>query len=285
MTTPTFDPERYKETTRAQWETAAEAWHRHGPTLESWLGGATELMLDLCSVGAGSKVLDVAAGAGGQTLAAARRVGPTGAVLATDISPAILDFAAAEARRAGLGNIATRELDGEELDIESETFDAVISRVGLIYFPDQQRALAGMWRALQPGGAVGAIVYSTADRNGFFSIPVSIIRRRAELPAPLPGQPGPFSLGAEGALRAAYEQAGFHDVEIRVVEAPLRLPSAAECVRFERESFGALHQMLAGLSQSAQDETWDEIEEALRQFEGPDGFVGPCELVVGAARR
>lgn len=285
MTALTFDPVRYKETTRAQWETAAEAWHRHGPTLESWLGSATELMLDLCGVGAGSKVLDVAAGAGGQTLAAARRVGPTGAVLATDISPAILDFAAAEARRAGLGNVATRELDGEELDVESETFDAVISRVGLIYFPDQQKALAGMRRALRPGGAVGAIVYSTADRNGFFSIPVSIIRRRAELPPPLPGQPGPFSLGAEGALRAAYEQAGFHDVEIRVVEAQLRLTSAAECVRFERESFGALHQMLAGLGQLEQDETWAEIEAALREFEGADGFVGPCELVVGAARR
>ena len=80
----------------------------------------------------------------------------------------------------------------------------MISRVGLIYFPDRQAALAGMRRALKSGGRVAAIVYSTADRNGFFSIPVGIIRRRANLPPPLPGQPGPFSLGAPGVLEDAF---------------------------------------------------------------------------------
>src|SRR3954468_528290 len=102
--TPTFDPVAYKTTTRAQWEQAADAWHRWAPTLEAWLGPATELMLDLAAVAGGSRVLDVAAGAGGQTLAAARRVGPGGHVLATDISSNILAYAEHSAREAGLGN-------------------------------------------------------------------------------------------------------------------------------------------------------------------------------------
>ena len=70
-----FDPAAYKATTREQWQQAAEPWHRWGPTLEAWLGEATETMLDLAAVAAGARVLDVAAGAGGQTLSAARRVG------------------------------------------------------------------------------------------------------------------------------------------------------------------------------------------------------------------
>src|SRR5581483_7203782 len=115
MTTAAFDPVAYKETTRQQWQDAAEAWHRWGPTLEDWLAEATEAMLDLADVGAGTRVLDLAAGAGGQTLAAARRVGPAGAVLATDISSNILEFAAHEARAAGLTNVAVRTMDGEEL--------------------------------------------------------------------------------------------------------------------------------------------------------------------------
>ena len=80
MTTGTakFDPDKYKETTREQWQEAAEAWHRWEPTLEEWLGQATEIMLDMAGVGPGSRVLDVAAGAGGQTIVAARRVGPDG---------------------------------------------------------------------------------------------------------------------------------------------------------------------------------------------------------------
>jgi ubiquinone/menaquinone biosynthesis C-methylase UbiE len=280
---PTFDAAKFKTTTRAQWQAAAEAWHRWGPFLGQWLGGATEQMLDLAHIRAGSRVLDIAAGAGEQSLAAARRVGPTGHVLATDIAPALLDYALADARAAGQSNIETRELDGEALgDLSPASFDAAISRVGLIYFPDQQRALAGIRRALKLGGRFAAIVYSTPDKNQFFSIPVGIIRRRAKLPPPQPGQPGPFSLGSDGVLAAAYERAGLRDIEVRKVDSPVQLPSAAECVRFERESFGALHQMMSTLSEAERAETWDEIERELRQFETASGFMGPCEMLVGA---
>ena len=284
-TTPAFDPVGYKTTTRAQWEQAADAWHRWAPTLEAWLGPATELMLDMAAVSEGGRVLDVAAGAGGQTLVAARRVGPGGHVLATDISPAILSFAKSEAERAGLGNVDVRELDGEALDVESGGYDAVISRVGLIYFPNRDAALAGMLGALRPGGRIATITYSTPEANGFFSVPIGIVRARAQLPPPVPGQPGPFSLGAPGVLESALEDAGFVDVHARRVAAPLRLSSVAECVRFERESFGALHQMLAGLDAEAQEAAWAEIAEQLAQFDGPDGFVAPCELLVAAGRR
>lgn len=281
-----FDPVKFKETTRAQWESAAEAWHRWGPFIGRWLGPATEAMLDMAHVGPGARILDVAAGAGEQTLAAARRVGHDGRVLATDISPAILNYAQSAAREAGFRNITTLELDGERHgDLEEASFDAVISRVGLIYFPDQQRALEGLRHCLKPGGRIGVVVYSTPERNAFFSIPVGIIRRRAKLPPPVPGQPGPFSLGAGGLLRAALEQAGFRSVEVKAVDSPVRLATAAECVRFERESFGALHQMMAGLSETERAETWREIEAELQRFEGPGGFAGPCEMLVAAAIR
>jgi SAM-dependent methyltransferase len=278
---PSFDPERYKATTREQWQAAAQAWHRWGPTIERWLGPATETMFDMAGLRAGERVLDIAAGAGGQALAAARRVGPRGRVLATDISSNILEFAQAEARRAKLDNVETRVLDGESLDVPAGSFDVAISRVGLIYFPDQQRALTGIRRALAAGGRFAAIVYSTPESNRFFSVPVSIIRRRANLAPPAPGQPGPFSLGGQGVLAAAFERAGFRDVQTRLVQAPLRMASARECVRFEQESFGALHQMLAGLDADGRAAAWREIESELATFETPDGFVGPCELVIG----
>jgi ubiquinone/menaquinone biosynthesis C-methylase UbiE len=281
-----FDPIQYKTTTRQQWEDAAEAWDRWAPTLEQWLGKATERMLDASGVHPGSQVLDVAAGAGGQTIAAARRVGPTGRVVATDISPTILTYAAKAAAEAGVTNVETLEADGEALDdLTASSFDAVISRVGLIYFPDQQRALAGMRRALRDGGRIAAVVYSTPARNEFFSIPVSIIRERAQLAPPQPGQPGPFSLGAPGVLEAALASAGFSDITVHTLSAPLLMPSASECVRFERESFGALHQMLASLPEDARDGVWREIEDALARFETADGFAGPCELLVASGAK
>lgn len=285
MTTTPFNAEHYKTTTRQQWQSAAKAWNDWGGTLRTWLGPATEAMLDMAKVDTGSRVLDIAAGAGDQSLQAAARTGPGGHVLATDISSNLLAYAAAAARAQGCTQLEVRVMDGEALALEPGSFDAAISRVGLIYFPDQQRALKGILAALEPGGRFATIVYSTPQNNAFFSLPVSIIRERAQLPPPAAGQPGPFSLGSPGVLCQALTDAGFVDAEEHVVAAPLRLPSAADCARFERESFGALHQMLAGLDAPAQDSVWSDIEQALRRFEGPDGFVGPCELVIAAGRR
>lgn len=284
--TTTFDPAAFKTTTRAQWEAAAEAWHRWGPAIETWLGAATEQMLDDVRIGPGSRVLDVAAGAGGQSFAAARRVGTDGHVLATDISPAILAYAASVAAAEGLPQVATLEADGEDLSaIADGSFDAAISRVGLIYFPDQQAALTEIHRTLRPGGRLSSIVYSTPDRNGFFALPVGIIRRIADLPAPGPGLPGPFSLAGPGVAEAAYTAAGFTDVTVTAVPSPVRMSSAAECVRFEYESFGALHQMLSAVGDGERAAAWGEIEEVLGQFEGPEGFVGPCEMLVVSGTR
>ena len=282
---PRFDAAAYKATTREQWQAAAQSWSDWGGFLRDWLGGATELMLDLAGVAEGSRVLDVAAGAGDQSIQAAERVGPRGEVLATDISEAILAKARENAARAGLSNIRTQVADGEDLRVAHASFDAAISRLGLIYFPDLARALSGMREALKPGGSIGAIVYSTPDRNEFFSIPVSVIRRRAALPAPLAGQPGPFSLGADGTIEARLREAGFRDIVVKKFDAPLRMKDAAECLRFEKESFGALHQMAAKLDDSGKAAAWDEILRSLERFAGPDGFVGPCELLVAAAKR
>lgn len=286
MTTQQFDANHYKETTTQQWDTAAEAWYRWSPLLSRWLGPATETMLDLCHISAGKRVLDVAAGAGEQSVATAKRVGQNGEVLATDISSNILEFAKTSARLAGLNNISTKVIDGESLDqLKADAFDAVISRVGLIYFPDQLKAMQGMIHNLKPGGKLAAMVYSTAEKNPFFSIPVSIIRRRANLPAPLPGQPGPFSLGSEEKLIELFTQAGLKNIHVETISAPVRVESAAECLQFEQESFGALHQMLSGLSDEAQDEAWQEIETALTQFETAGQFEGPCEMLVAVGTK
>jgi SAM-dependent methyltransferase len=271
-----FDPGAYKETTRAQWQDAASAWHRWDPVFDRWLGPATELMLDLAGVREGTRVVDIAAGSGGQSIAAARR-GAT--VLATDISSNILDEAAEGARAADVTTITTRVVDAEELDVEPGSFDAAISRLGLMYMPDKPRALAQARSALREGGRYAAVVFAEPERNGFFSLPIGIIRRRAQLPPPAPGLPGPFSCAT---LADQLEAAGLRDVEVHRVDAPLELSSAAECTQLERESFGALHQMLAGLSEEEREDTWREIEAALGEFETAHGFRGPCELLVGA---
>ncbi len=285
MTTAQFNPAAYKTATTQQWQSAAKAWSEWGGTLRGWLGPATDTMIDLAGISKGAKVLDVAAGAGDQSMQIADRVGPEGYVLATDISSNILDYAAANAQSKGYRQIDFQVMDGEELTAAPAQFDAVVSRVGLIYFPDQMRALKGIRKSLKPGGWFSAIVYSTPENNGFFSIPVGIIRNAARLPPPAKGQPGPFSLGQPGVLADLLRNAGFQNIREETLSAPLELPTAADCVRFERESFGALHEMLKALDADEQSKVWDEIETALQAFENGSGFSGPCELIVVAGQK
>ena len=283
--TQDFDPVAFKETTRQQWQNAALAWHRWTPTLHAWLGPVTEAMLDLAKLKAGDRVVDLGAGAGEPSLSAAERVGPSGHVVATDISSNILEFAAQNARERGLTNLETRVMDGEKPDLPDNTFDSVLSRLGLIYFPDREGALRAAHRMLNRGGCVVLASFSTPEQNRFFSIPISVIRRRARLAPPAPGSPGPFSLGAPGMMEDTLRRAGFADPTAQAVRTPLRLASAAECVRFERESFGALQQMLSALPDAEQDAAWKEIEQELRAFQGDTGFEAGTELIVGAGTK
>ena len=133
-TTPQFDPVKYKNNTHDQWQAAAEAWYQWSPTLNNWLGKATDKMLEMAGVTGGHRVLDIAAGAGEQSITTAKKVGPSGYVLATDISSNILEYAKQMAQQAGVNNLETKVMDGENLVLEDETFDVLFQGLDLFIF-------------------------------------------------------------------------------------------------------------------------------------------------------
>ena len=280
-----FDPAAYKASTRAQWDGVAQNWNAWGGLLDRWLGPATETLLDMCHVGAGSRVLHVAGGSGQEALQTARRVGRSGRVVSTDISEALTELARSNFEREGASWAEAHVMDGEDLTVDNDAFDAVISRVGLIFFPNQLGSVRAQRAVLKPGGCVGALVYATPADCRFFSDPVAVIRRHAGLAPPAPGAPGPFSLGQPGDIEALFKTAGLSDIEARKIKAPVILDSAKDCLRFEKESFGALHQMLDGLDHEAKEAAWAEVEEVLRAFEQDGRFVGPCTMIAACGRR
>jgi ubiquinone/menaquinone biosynthesis C-methylase UbiE len=263
----------------------AEVWRSGAAMRAQALAAATELMLELADLKPGDRVLDVAAGTGEQTQVAARRVGPDGHVLATDIAQGMLDVAAEELRRAGLTNVETRVMDAQSLDLESDSFDAVISRMGIMLIPEREKALAEIRRVLKPGGKLSAIVWSTPERNLSTLLPGLIARRHAKLPPPTPGAPGMFALGSPGLLERTLAEAGFRDVAVQAVPAPRQFPSVGELTRYLAESTPNLREPLAKLDAAGRAAMLAEIEETMRQFVGPDGVTISGEVLVGVGTK
>ncbi len=287
MPTPhAIDPEAFKAATRDQWDQSAQGWNEHAPQIRAWLRTATEAMLDMAGIGPRSRVLDVAAGAGDQTLDIARRIGPEGSVLATDLSPAILALAQANAVRAGYGNVQTQVADGESLAVESAAFDAAVCRLGLMFFPDPLRGLREMHRATRPGGGVCTMVFSRPERNPCVTILMSTALRHAGLAPRDPYQPGGLlSLGKPGLADELFRAAGFKDVASTTIDAPFELPSARHYLDFIRTSASPIQQILGRLESAAAAAAWSEIEQRLAVFDTTTGWAGPNELVLTAARR
>ena len=281
----TFDADTFKASTKAQWNAVADRWNAWGALLDTWLGPATDTLLDMCDVARGSAVLHVAGGYGQDAMQSARRVGPTGRVVSTDFSDELTRIAAQNFEASGLSHVSATVMDGEAIDVNGDPFDVVLSRVGLIFFPDQLGSVRSQMAALKPGGRVGALVYATPEECRFFSDPAGIIRRHAGLPAPAPGMPGPFSLGQPGAIESLFEKAGLQDIRSRKIDAPVVLESAGECLRFEQESFGALHQTLSNLDEDAKTAAWKDVKTALEHFETEKGFFGPCVMIAASGRK
>ena len=241
-------------------------------------------MLDLAKVGVGSRVLDVGAGTGDVTLVAAQRVGPNGRVLATDISANILEVAAESARHAGLSNVNTLVVDAQRLDLETDSFDAAVSRNCLMLIPDYHQALTQIRRVLKPGGRFAAMVFSTPDRCPYISIPHAIVFRVGRLTSPAPERFGEFRLGAPGMLEDAYRTAGFREVSVHTVPIRRRFPSLAEAMQYERGPL-PLRELMVRLSDAEQAQAWAEIEQALGQFVGPNGFEATSEQLIGVGTK
>jgi len=266
-------------------ERARALKQRWSAVRESMLGPATERMLDAAAVGAGMRVLDIAAGAGDQTVRAVNRVGPNGKVVATDVSGEALEFAESEARASGMQNVEFRVMPCEALAEPDASFDAAICRNGLQYLSDQARGFAEIHRVLKPGGKVAAVVWSTPERNPFFGESFAIAHRRLKSHPPRPDEPGPFRLGFDGALRRALEGARFGDVSVVAVQAPNIFASAGEALEFQRQALGLLTQLLEGMSEADRADVWREIERALRAFERDGSFLAEGELLVGSGSR
>jgi SAM-dependent methyltransferase len=284
MSTKSFDPVAYKAGQRREWTKAAKGWRKWWKTLETFLGPVGDRLVQLAGVRAGHRVLDVATGIGEPALSAARVVGPAGHVVGTDISPGMLELARERAAELGLGNVEFLEMDAEALDLPEGSFDAALCRFGLMFLPDVDRALGGINRLLASGGSFAASVWGPPERVPNSRETFRAVARVLDLPPPVPGTPGPFSLADADGLAGMFRAAGFADVQTQTLVARGEFDSLEDYVLYLQEISAPINNLLADETPERRRQVWRAVAEANEQFVSADGrlhLTGESILVVG----
>jgi ubiquinone/menaquinone biosynthesis C-methylase UbiE len=261
----------------AQWRAGAERRN-------AFLKEATERMLDAAGVVSGARVLDLGTGTGDTAVLAALRVGPSGRVLATDISEAMLKAAAETAKEAAAGNLDFQLADAGALELDAASFDAVIARFSLMFVPDLPAALGGIFRVLRPAGGLGAIVWASAEENPFLSFPARVARRTDRLRLPEERVAGPFALSDADGLEKTARDAGWQDVAVEHIALEMRLPDIASASEALRNSplARAITEALEGAERTAfQDDARAELE----VYRAGDGYLFPGRALLLRGRK
>jgi SAM-dependent methyltransferase len=197
----------------------------------------------------------------------------------------MIAFGRERAAATGLENIEFVQSDAASLDFPQASFDAALSRWGIIFEPDAEAAAARIRSFLKPGGRMAISSWGSPDRVPFLAIPMRTAMQRLQVPPPPPGTPGPLSRPTPQALGGLLEAGGFSDVEVEEAEVTFEWQSPEEFTTFIREIAPPISAMMASHPQQAQDETWAAITEAIREAAGDGGAVTLSNLVLLAAGR
>jgi SAM-dependent methyltransferase len=169
----------------------------------------------------GGRVLDIGCGAGATTLAMARRLGPTGICLGVDISAPLVAAAKARAAAEGLVSAAFVQADAQIYPFEPASFDAVISRFGVMFFDDSEAAFANIRRAARHGAKLTFVAWRSPAENPFMTTGSrAAAPLLANLPAPNPEAPGQFAFANADKVRRILDASGYNDIEVRPIDVP-----------------------------------------------------------------
>ena len=283
MEAKSIDAAEFRDKQRDQWNSAAVGWNEWSELIDRSAAKVSERLVEMAGIKEGDRVLDVAAGYGEPSLTAASRVGPEGRVVATDISAEMLEFGRKRAAASGVENIEFMQSDASSLDFPAESFDAAVSRWGIIFEPDGEGAAAKVRGFLKRGGRFAICSWGPRVRVPFMAIAMKTAMEKLEVSPPPPGTPGPLSRPTPGAIGGLLERGGFTGVEVEELEVSWPFDSAEEYTAYAKAIVAPVVAMISPHPEEVQRETWQAITDAAREHAGSDGRIVLQNQVLVAA--
>jgi SAM-dependent methyltransferase len=283
MESKAIDPVGFREAQHRNWDSAAVGWNEWSEFNDRADRHISERLVELAGVRLGSRVLDVAAGYGEPALTAARKAGPSGSVVATDISAEMLAFGRERAAAADLSNVEFIESDASGLDFPQASFDAAVSRWGIIFEPDGEAALGRIRGFLKPGTRMAISSWGEPEQVPFLSIPMRTTMERLGVPPPPAGTPGPLSRPTPAAIGGLLKGGGFSNVAVEQDEVTYEFDSPEHFTAYVRAIAAPIRAMIEQQAGDAQEEAWDAITRAAADAAGGSKSLSLSNVVLLAS--
>lgn len=286
MSTPSVDPAHLQAEQRIIWNETADDFNKATAANNAAAQVVSDRLIALARVAPGQRVLDIATGAGDPALTVARVVGPAGSVVGIDQAPQMLAAARERAAQAGLSNVTFIEGNAQVLDLPPQSFDAVVSRWGLMFFLPLVPALEGVRRVLRPGGYLAAAVWGEPQHVPVISASCAAVMNQLGRPLPPPDAPGPFNLADPEKLAQSMTAAGFSNVATESLTVSITFPSVESYVSFQRATNMLVRTAIAEQPAEQQGTLWQTVAQTGARMANPDGSVtlhNLCICVSGQA--
>jgi ubiquinone/menaquinone biosynthesis C-methylase UbiE len=264
-----------------RWGASAPFWEKHCEIIRQMFAPVTQALVEDAKIGSQHAVLDIAMGPGEPALSVAALVGPEGKCFGVDPIPEMVAAARRAADRLGLQNAQFEVAFADHLPFPDDTFDAVISRFGVMFFPSPVEALREILRVLKPGRKLALAVWHFAERNPFHYTVSRVIDRYVEPPLLAPDAPDAFRFARLGKLTRVLTEAGAMAPSERLLQFTIQAPISVEDYwALRRDISEKLRGKIAMLSEEQVTEVKRQVLDALREYSTDGGISFPAEVLI-----
>jgi len=265
-----------------RWRGSAPFWEKHRDIIRGMFTPITQALIEDAEIGTQDSVLDVATGPGEPALSVAAVVGPDGKVFGVDAIHGMIAAARTEAQRLGLKNAKFDVAFADDLPFAANTFDAAISRFGVMFFPSPVDAVREMLRVLKPGRKLAFAVWHFAERNPFHSALSRVMDRFVDSPALEPDALDAFRFAPRGKLLKVFSEAGVAEPSERLLQ--FKIEAAAVSVEdfwnLRREMSEKLSEKFATLSEQLKLKVTQEMLSSLAEYSTGNAMSFPAEVLI-----
>ena len=270
-----------------RWTGSAPYWEKHRDIIRQMFAPVTQALAEDAHIAPRQIVLDLATGPGEPALTLSTLVGPEGKIFGIDPIPEMVAAARRAAERLGVTNAQFEVASADHLPFPDNTFDAAVSRFGVMFFPSPPDAIREILRVLKPDGKLALAVWHFAERNPFHTSLSRVVDRHIESPPVAPDAPDAFRFADPGKLLKILHEAGVANARERLLPFTIHAPMSAEdFLELRLEISDKLRQKVASLPNPQRAEVKRQALASLREFATPHGmsFAAEILLLTGAKR-